>query len=409
MFQGLAHEEEVACAWEGLKFAQYPSFGSAHDNYEATVRPFYAVWVSFATQKTFAWKDAHRYADAPDRRMRRLMEKENRRLREEGVREFNDAVRSLVAFVKKRDPRVKSTKKNEAERQKSLRDAAIAQAARSRAINQANVANANVVPDWIRSSEPLEDELTDEEDMAPPVEEFECVVCGKSFKSEKQYEAHEKSKKHVKAVQQTRKDILREDAALDLDYTTDPWPTAQRVTNVPGGPIEHIPERDSLGDFAHTMTGRTPLNEDPTSGTVVSSVSSTPIQVSNSSITSASSCETPVGDDYASRERTQSQGLGGDAEGAVVSSAHEAISLDGLDRRLAALNIIEDARPKQGKAKEKRAKKAAAASAGDQLDLKCVTCQAQFSSKSKLFNHITSLRHAQPMSKAARGGKVNKQ
>jgi len=106
-FQSLAREEELACEWEGLDAVDYPSFGHADDSYEDVVKPFYAVWNGFSTRKTFSWKDIYRYSDAPDRRVRRIMEKENKRLREEGIREFNDAVRSLIAFVRKRDPRYK--------------------------------------------------------------------------------------------------------------------------------------------------------------------------------------------------------------------------------------------------------------------------------------------------------------
>ena len=107
-FDQLAREENVACQRENGDPIDYPSFGSRDDDYNDVVRPFYAAWNGFATKKTFSWKDVHRYSEAPDRRIRRLMEKENRRLREEAVREFNDAVRSLVAFARKRDPRCKA-------------------------------------------------------------------------------------------------------------------------------------------------------------------------------------------------------------------------------------------------------------------------------------------------------------
>lgn len=49
------------------------------------------------------------------------------------------------------------------------------------------------------------------------VEHFECVVCNKLFKSQKQFEAHEKSKKHIKAVKQLRKELLLEGEELNLD------------------------------------------------------------------------------------------------------------------------------------------------------------------------------------------------
>ena len=214
MFETLAKEEDAASEWEGLEAVEYPEFGGAEDSYEEVVRPFYATWMGFTTRKTFSWLDTYKYADAPDRRIRRLMEKENKRLRDEGIKEFNDAVRSLVAFVRKRDPRYVPNSQSEADRQKILRGAAAAQAARSRAANQAKL-DEQTVPEWMKSQEaesdtPSESEPSDEE-------HFECVICGKIFKSEKQYETHEKSKKHIKAVQQLKRQMEKENKLFKLE------------------------------------------------------------------------------------------------------------------------------------------------------------------------------------------------
>ena len=180
-FASLALEEEKACEWEQTSPVTYPSFGSASDEYQTHVRFFYSVWTNFVTQKSFAWKDTYRYSDAPDRRIRRLMEKENKRLREEGIREFNDAVRSLVAFVRKRDPRVQISKETEIERQRALREATAAQASRSRIANQAKAAESHGLPSWMTSSEPAELESSEEEKVSAPRTEFECIICKKVF------------------------------------------------------------------------------------------------------------------------------------------------------------------------------------------------------------------------------------
>lgn len=213
MFDTLAREEELAREWEGLEPSTYPSFGYADDDYEVAVRPFYSAWSSFATSKTFSWKDKYRLSDAPDRRVRRMMEKENKRFREDAIHEFNDSVRSLVAFVRKRDPRYKLNSQNEVDRQRTLRNAAAAQASRSRAANQAKMDNYKA-PEWVNLGEPDETDVTDNEQ--DPIEELECIVCKKDFKSENQYEAHEKSKKHIKAVQQFRRKMQNEDKELNV-------------------------------------------------------------------------------------------------------------------------------------------------------------------------------------------------
>jgi DnaJ family protein A protein 5 len=46
------------------------------------------------------------------------------------------------------------------------------------------------------------------------------VACNKRFKSEKQFESHERSKKHIKAVQDLRRQMKKETTNLDLDATT---------------------------------------------------------------------------------------------------------------------------------------------------------------------------------------------
>ena len=216
-FDQLAAEETAACQWAGIPWTDYPPFGKAKDDYNSVAKPFYNEWSGFSTKKTFSWRDKYRLQEAPDRRVRRLMEKENKKFRDEGIREFNDAVLSLVAFVKKRDPRYVPNTQSEAERQQFLRNSAAAQAARSRAANQEKLAE-YVVPDWAQSRD--EDDHNDEFSMSEEedeVEEIECVVCNKTFKSEKQFEAHEKSKKHTKAVQQLKWQMKKENANLDLE------------------------------------------------------------------------------------------------------------------------------------------------------------------------------------------------
>jgi DnaJ family protein A protein 5 len=146
------------------------------------------------------------------------MEKENKKLREDASREFNDAVRFLVTFVRKRDPRYIPNTQSDADRQQSLRDAAAKQAARSRAANNEKVAQYQL-PDWVQQDHGEGDFFTDdsaEEDK--DIELLECVVCDKTFKSEKQLEAHERSKKHQKAVQQLRRHLKKEGKELELDH-----------------------------------------------------------------------------------------------------------------------------------------------------------------------------------------------
>lgn len=74
----------------------YPSFGCSttayDDNSDSDVKQFYNAWLTFSTQKSFSWCDKFRLSEAPDRRVRRAMEKENKKFRDAARKEFNDTV-----------------------------------------------------------------------------------------------------------------------------------------------------------------------------------------------------------------------------------------------------------------------------------------------------------------------------
>ncbi|KUJ10594.1 DnaJ-domain-containing protein [Mollisia scopiformis] len=393
-FANLAKEEDAACDWEGLEPVDYPDFGSAEDDYDDVVKPFYRVWINFSTKKTFSWRDAYRASDAPDRATRRLVEKENKRLREEGIREFNDAVRSLVTFVRKRDPRYIPNSQTEADRQKILRDAALAQAAKSRAANQAKIEK-HVVPDWAQTREPEAEETSESEESE--VEHIECVVCGKTFKSERQYETHEKSKKHIKAVQQLQREMRKENDLLDLNTTS-------QDTSAPDSAFEEL-DLDTKGivvegesatsvsdDIEDHLEGHSPeiRNSDLNQGSDVK-VDPVANEISDSS---------EADDEYASRKEVEKRIVGTLSDETTkvdISSDATPIASDVDSQRL-------------GKAKLKRAKKKAKQEqlAQDLNEFKCAACNETFLSKSKLFNHIKEFDHAQPVPQAIQKGSKGK-
>lgn len=132
------------------------------------------------------------------------MEEENKKLRKKARREYNETVRGLAEFVRKRDKRVidmqvkrseEVERKREEEREKK-RAAARERMERARAYRE---------PEWAKveeeedGNEVFEDDNDDEEDEKRKKELY-CVVCGKKFKSEKQWKNHEQSKKHKEKV-----------------------------------------------------------------------------------------------------------------------------------------------------------------------------------------------------------------
>ncbi|KAI1411485.1 DnaJ-domain-containing protein [Hypoxylon sp. FL1857] len=397
-FDRIAQAEIAAADWDGAVPTQYPPFGSSKDG-DKVAKAFYSRWSDFSTKLSFAWKDKWRLSDAPDRRVRRLMEKENKKFREDGIREFNDAVRSLVAFVRKRDPRYVPNTQSEVERQKILRDSAAAQAARSRAANQQKMNDPFAVPEWAQSQgDELHQGEFSETDEESEVEHIECVVCNKTFKSEKQYEAHEKSKKHVKAVQQLQRQMKKENANLDLNVKTSriPTPDLPVVDDEYIDDDETIAAENSAADTTHT---------DASSRTEIESKADT--EPTSSKLTTVNSDDDSEDDEYASRDAVEAR---------LASAKHtkpdhllddDENPADSIADKVEDITL-ESSEPtkKIGKAKAKREKKAARqATLEQQDDSKCMVCNTTFESKTQLHKHLKKTGHAAPKMVASKPGK----
>ncbi|KAF7876561.1 hypothetical protein EAF04_001650 [Stromatinia cepivora] len=393
-FATLAREENAACDWDGLEIVDYPDFGTAEDNYEDVVKDFYRTWVNFTTQKSFSWKDLYRTSDAPDRATRRLIEKENRKARDEAKAEFNDAVRHLVLFVRKRDPRFTPNSQTQAERQKILRDAASAQAARQRAANQAKMNN-HVVPEWAKPDET--EEVIEESSEESEVEVLECIVCNKTFKSENQFEAHTKSKKHIKAVHAIQKQMRKESKSLHLDTPPERGNSTFE--------IERLEITSDNAKRESTVNDESDVEEVGAPSYNHGSTFSKPNDPTNN----GSDIES-LSDDHAPRTAVEER-LAGEMSEDETSITFEESNRDQKSNKDRAEDASSNTTLKKplGKAKAKRAKKAAQKEAAEQQgqSFKCAnfSCHESFSSKSKLFNHIKEFSHAQPVQKASRSKK----
>ncbi|KNC69366.1 hypothetical protein SARC_18124, partial [Sphaeroforma arctica JP610] len=53
----------------------YPTFGLSNADYRSTVKEFYAFWDNYFSTKTFGYADDINPMDAPNRYVRRLVEK----------------------------------------------------------------------------------------------------------------------------------------------------------------------------------------------------------------------------------------------------------------------------------------------------------------------------------------------
>ncbi|CAO3645885.1 unnamed protein product [Mucor hiemalis] len=242
LFQKLANEEEEAFRNNPPEndddihsATSYPSFGKAEtpfaDNdgylgYGAYVRDFYSAWSNFTSTKSFIWMDKWKLSDAPSRIVRRAMEKENKKARETGRKEYQDTVRNLAEYCRKRDPRVKKYLVEEQKRKEAVAAEQKARTQREKQDLQAKAADYQT-PEWAQVEEEV---FTDEEEVEEEeVNEFYCVVCDKGYRSEKQFTSHESSKRHIENVEVLRQEMLADEENFDFG--------SSEVVD-PGTPIE---------------------------------------------------------------------------------------------------------------------------------------------------------------------------
>jgi DnaJ family protein A protein 5 len=102
---------------------------------------------------------------------------------------------SLALFIRKRDPRFKAFKNAQAKTP--------ANPVPKPSVGQHSpVTSTFVEQEWQQSRTNPEDHADLEWGLAEDdSEEYECVVCGKSFQSEAGWLSHERSKKHMKEVE----------------------------------------------------------------------------------------------------------------------------------------------------------------------------------------------------------------
>ena len=196
--------------------SECPDFGTSQTNYEDGLKDFYNYWQSYCTLKSYVWCEKYDVRQAANRPTLRLMEKENKKLRDAARRERNEEVRALVAFVKKRDKRVKSYIKQLEEREKARKTAT--ERKRMKEIQEKNKQLENYEEQEWMSFANMQKELNEieahfmsdsdkESDTQEEIQRYFCIACEKSFKSEKALANHEKSKKHRENVEFIRQEM----------------------------------------------------------------------------------------------------------------------------------------------------------------------------------------------------------
>ena len=118
-------------------------------------------------------------------------------------------------FVRKRDPRYKAYTARQA---KSTEQASTAPASGTTTPRRPAPTSTFVAQDWQKVAEPSDAAADLEWARAEGAEdeEWECVACNKTFRSEAAWSSHERSKKHLRAVEQLKREMQDEELELDL-------------------------------------------------------------------------------------------------------------------------------------------------------------------------------------------------
>merc|ERR1712142_454120 len=191
-FYGVYQDVFVKVSSEEDEGDSWPMFGNAQSAQEDW-QAFYAFWTGYVTTKSFAWLDKYDTRQADNRRIYRAMEKENKKVKDVARKEYNELVRGLVAFVRKRDPRVKAhNQKLEAKREENARKTADNR--KKKLAEQAKMRSeaAEAYKKSTFGMKCMEDELQMLEDRLDAEEEdnLYCVACEKELRNEKAFAAH---------------------------------------------------------------------------------------------------------------------------------------------------------------------------------------------------------------------------
>jgi DnaJ homolog subfamily A member 5 len=274
--------------------ADYPSFGYSKWPWstemkkrieaDGAAREFYTVWSNFATEKDFAWVEQWKLSEAPDRRVRRcvhihlyitsstvlistnrLMEKDNKKARDDARREYNDTVRTLVKFLRRRDPRFAKFSKEQDELSASKQ----AQAKASSSAQRANLAESYVEQPWQKASAGQSSQADLEWSLAEGDDDqvdWECVACNKVFRSEAAWDSHERSKKHLKEIEKLRMEMEMDDEELELQEALEDEAALVRDALADGDESKGVESDDEEEDYATPQASRPtspPLSKSP--------------------------------------------------------------------------------------------------------------------------------------------------
>lgn len=376
----------------------FPPFGHSSTDYEY-LKSFYKKWSGFNTLKSFSWKDEYVYSNNYDRRTKREINKRNEKARQSARNEYNKTVKRFVVFIKKLDKRMKDGLKKSEElkrskarqKQKELKDAFNTDKKTKlegefepqnwQAIDEQNIKEMEKLYEDSQDRDALQDAVIEDFNEEEEVIVYDCFICNKRFKSEKQLENHCNTKLHKKRIAEIQKEMKNESMTLGLDDLSDLEDFSSAEESLSAGTNEKDGSEDQQTDDVDDVSLK---SIDEELAKIEEQLAQMEMQISGDSE-----------GDVESDETTE-----------IVSSEEEDALLNQL---LASLNgeaqVTEeswqdDKRPTKQKSKKKKNNKNSTPEPNYSVKMaptdreSCGTCGAQFDSRNKLFKHVKGNNHA---------------
>ena len=378
------------------------AFGDSTSDWD-DVKRFYDRFLDFQSDRTFAAYDKYRVSSEEARHIRRAAEAENKRERKAAKGAFQDMVRQLAAFVRKRDPRVRARSEavardkaeraaaNEAEKLRKKQanlEARLAWRSRAAADDADETTTYEVRSGVLLGDDGDGGDATDaspEEDVV-----FFCGPCKKTFKSEKQFENHCSSKAHKKKAGPNWKPPPR----APPEPEPEPEP-ASELESESDGDVDDLEAKFDAGFFSAPAPAPAPGAADDANDSEPSDDSDAQPAVAanrfggagggddDDSETSDDSDEAPAPPPAPEPEPEPEPKAGGKKKKARRRAKKAA------DPAASPAAPPPDASPPSRKKGGKKKKGKRAESSDDEASaMRCAACKASFPSRSKLFSHL---------------------
>jgi DnaJ homolog subfamily A member 5 len=295
--------------------------------------------------------------------------------------------------------------------------------ARPAQLNQVSMTNAgNVTP--ARSRAPLTEYVEQDWQRVDPgglpddlewavaegkdAEEWECVACGKTFRSEAAWDSHERSKKHMKEVEKLRRDMQAEDDELNLGEEEKPGvevdvyeisndiPTAADGISSQGyKTTEDLEEAPHARDADIQDLRRDNANR----------------HISNDNVNRVKQLGHTKERKKAPKLGLESSTISDDIQEPAqptMSKNEMKTHNDSSESGVVLVQTTSEPSLEMSKREKRRAKQAERQGNSGVKQIRCNLCKEGFASKTKLFSHINETGHALAMANVGKEGKKGK-